>query len=118
MVCLHHTSLILLLFRFKQCIHPSHTSHQTHVSHINLDASGVHPIDKGTQTSVCMDMRPKPFMDASFPKKKTHPISHKVMLLSAVLSLAQKQKISGEVESTLLYYVSLIPCFTTHSYVH
>lgn len=46
-------------------------------------------------------------LESLFPKKKTHPMSHKVMLLSAVLSLAKKQKISGEVESTLLYYVSL-----------
>lgn len=88
---------------------------------------GVQANDKGTQTNnVCMDIRSRPIMDSSFPKKKRHPISHKIMLLSAVLSLAQKQKISGEVESTLLYYVSLnamlrrtIPhSLHKHSYSH
>eukprot|EP00026_Physarum_polycephalum_P002210 Phypoly_transcript_02215.p1 GENE.Phypoly_transcript_02215~~Phypoly_transcript_02215.p1 ORF type:complete len:600 (+),score=97.38 Phypoly_transcript_02215:171-1970(+) len=75
-------------------------------------STGAQANDKGTQTNnVCMDMsiRPKPFLDPSFPKKKKHPISHKIMLLSAVLSLAQKQKISGEVESTLLYYLHREP---------
>lgn len=83
-------------------------------------ASGVQGNDKGTQTSnLCLDItKPRPFMDASFPKKKTHPISHKVMLLSAVLSLAQKQKISGEVESTLLYYVSFTVISNTHHCIY
>jgi hypothetical protein len=72
--------------------------------------TGVQANDKGTQTNnVCVDIRPRPVMDSSFPKKKKHPISHKIMLLSAVLSLAQKQKISGEVESTLLYYLHREP---------
>ena len=62
--------------------------------------------DKGTQTNGTLELKPRVVTDACFPKKKTHPVSHKVMLLSAVLSLAKKQKISGDVESTLLYYVS------------
>jgi hypothetical protein len=85
-------------------------SRSSHLSPTDV-STGVY--DKGTQTNnMC---QAKPFLDPSFPKKKKHPISHKIMLLSAVLSLAQKQKISGEVESTLLYYVSPISITLPHS---
>lgn len=45
-------------------------------------------------------------------------MSHKVMLLSAVLRLAKKEKISGEVESTLLYYVSYFIIIDTPLVAH
>lgn len=69
------------------------------------DTATITANDKGTQT-IPLDPTPRVTVGPNFPKKKTHTVPHNIMLVSIVISLAQKQKLSGEVESALLYYVS------------